>query len=571
VDLPRAARTVAESVFRTAAGDPERTALRYKVDGEWRDESFGTLAGRVRALAAELASGVAPGDRVCILADTRPEWTYVSLALLAAGAVVVPIYPTSSVDDCRWIIGDSGASTVFCDTAEQREKALAAGAAAVLDMSALDFATADESIVDARLAEIRPSDLAVIIYTSGTTGPPKGCMLTHQNWLTVVRVNDELSYVTRDDVVYLFLPLAHVFAQMLQFSCVGCGATLVYFGGDIKRVVAELAEVQPTFLPSVPRIFEKLYTAMTAGLDPADVRSAVAVGLEHRRLVREGEPIPAPLATAFEQLEPMFARVRAAFGGRVRQALSGAAPIAREVLEFFFAAGVPVLEGYGMTETTGLGTVSTLDRHRLGTVGRPAPHVTMSLAPDGELLVRGPHLFAGYWHNPDATTSTIDSDGFLHTGDLATIDPDGYVTITGRKKDIIITAGGKNIAPANFENALRQSRYISHAIMFGDRRPYPIALITLDEDEILAYANQNNLPPDLPTLATHPAVHTLIQQAIDSVNTHHSAPEQIKRFAILPHDLTITSGELTPSLKIKRPTVQTNHAATIESLYSHGD
>lgn len=565
VDLPQTARTVSESVFLTASADPSRTALRYKVDGEWRDESFGSLAARVRGLAAGLVeSGVRPGDRVCILADTRPEWTYVSLAVLAAGAVVVPIYPTSSVEDCTWIIGDSGAAMVFCDTPAQREKALAAGATTVLDMSS---PPSSESNVDDRLAAIQPDDLAVIIYTSGTTGPPKGCMLTQQNWLTVVNVNAELDYVTRDDVVYLFLPLAHVFAQMLQFSCVGCGATLVYFGGDIKRVVAELAEVQPTFLPSVPRIFEKLYTAMTAGLDPTAVRSTVAVGLEYRRLSLVGEPIPPELAAAFERLDPLFARVRAAFGGRVRQALSGAAPIAREVLEFFFAAGVPVLEGYGMTETTGLGTVSTLDHHRLGTVGRPGPDVSMRLAPDNELLVRGPHLFAGYWHNPAATASTVDSEGWLHTGDLATIDPDGYVTITGRKKDIIITAGGKNIAPANFENELRQSRYISHAIMFGDRRPYPIALITLDEDEVLSWAAEKGLPTQVPELATHPDVVALIQQVIDSVNAHHSTAEQIKRFAILPRDLTITSGELTPSLKVKRPAVHTNHAATIDSLY----
>lgn len=565
MDLSRAAaRTVAESVFLTAAADPSRTALRYKADGEWRDESFGDLATRVRGLAAGFAeSGVRPGDRVCILADTRPEWTHASLALLAAGAVVVPIYPTSSVEDCTWIIKDSGAVAVLCDTPAQREKARAAGAGTVLDLASLPIA--DGSTVDERLAAIQPNDLAVIIYTSGTTGPPKGCMLTQRNWLAVVRVNDELDYVTRDDVVYLFLPLAHVFAQMLQFSCVGCGATLVYFGGDIKNVIAELAEVQPTFLPSVPRIFEKLYTAMTAGLDPATVRSAVAVGLEYRRLSRSGSAIPPDLDAAFERLDPLFARVRAAFGGRVRQALSGAAPIAREVLEFFFAAGVPVLEGYGMTETTGLGTVSTLDHHRLGTVGRPGPGVTMSLAPDGELLARGPHLFAGYWHNSEATESTIDSEGWLHTGDLATIDDSGYVTITGRKKDIIITAGGKNIAPANFENELRQSRWISHAIMIGDRRPYPVALITLDEDEIALWAKQRDLATDP---HTHPEVMALVQSVIDSVNARHSSAEQIKRFAILPRDLTIESGELTPSLKVKRPVVHANHAARIESLYT---
>jgi long-chain acyl-CoA synthetase len=563
--LSRAGRTVADGLFVMAEADPGRTALRYKVDGDWRDESFGSLAGRVRALAAGFAaSGIAPGERVCVLADTSPEWTYVSLALLTAGAVVVPIYPSASVPDCAWIIADSGATTVFCDSPAQRDKALAAGGRTVLMPDSLTVA--NESTVDDRLAALRPDDLAVIIYTSGTTGPPKGCMLTHRNWLAVVAVNDGLDYITRDDVVYLFLPLAHVFAQMIQFSCVGCGATLVY--GDRMRVIPEISEVRPTFLPSVPRVFEKLYTALTASLDPATVVDAVDVGWEFRRLQRNGEPIPAELASAFERFEPLFARVRAAFGGRVRQALSGAAPIAREVLEFFFAAGVPVLEGYGMTETTGLGTVSTLTHFRLGSVGRPASGVEMRVAGDGELLARGPHLMTGYWHNDAATASIVDSEGWLRTGDLATMDEDGYVTITGRKKDIIITAGGKNIAPAIFENELRQSRWISYAVMIGDRRPYPVALITLDEDEILLYTKEHSLPVDVPTLAAHPQVRALVQAVIDTVNARHSGPTQIKRFAILPRDLTIESGELTPTLKVKRPVVYTNHGELIESLYN---
>jgi long-chain acyl-CoA synthetase len=566
VDLSSAARTVAESVFLTAAADPERTALRYKVDGEWRAESFGTLAGRVRALAAGLAaSGVAPGDRVCVLADTRPEWTYVSLALLAAGAVVVPIYPTSSVDDCRWIISDSGASTVFCDTAAQREKALAAGAGSVLDMSALDLTATDESTVDERLAAIRPSDLAVIIYTSGTTGPPKGCMLTHQNWLTVVRVNDELSYVTRDDVVYLFLPLAHVFAQLVQYGAVYSGATLAYFGGDVRRVVPELAEVRPTFLPSVPRVFEKLYTALASTVDSAVLAAAVRGGLA----VRRGEPAADADTAAYAAAEPLFAKVRAVFGGRLRMALSGAAPIPLAVLEFFYAAGVPVLEGYGMTETAAVGTVSTVARHRLGTVGVAAPGVTVKLAEDGEILMSGPHVFVGYWNNPTATAESI-VDGWVHTGDLGAVDGDGYVTITGRKKDIIITAGGKNIAPANLENDLRESRWISQAVVVGDRRPYVTALVTLDPDEIVPWAGERGLPGDTAVLADHPQVRELVQGVVDAVNAKYARVEQIKRFAVLPHDLSQETGELTPTLKIKRSVVHANHAAAIESLYENG-
>jgi long-chain acyl-CoA synthetase len=283
----------------------------------------------------------------------------------------------------------------------------------------------------------------------------------------------------------------------------------------------------------VPRIFEKLYSALA------------------------GEPS-----------EARYAAVRAAFGGRLRQALSGSAPIAPEVLEFFHAAGVPVLEGYGMTETTGVGTVSTLTHFRLGSVGRPGPGVEMRIAADGEILARGPHLFAGYWRNPAATAEIMTDDGWLRTGDLGTMDADNYITITGRKKDILITSGGKNIAPANLENQLRQSRWISHAVMFGDRRPYPGALITLDADEIGSWAKQNNLPHDLPTLSQHPAVHALITEVIDNVNIRHTTAAQIKRFAILPRDLTIKDNELTPSLKVKRATVLHNHSPLIESLYT---
>lgn len=536
MDIQHAARTVAESVFVTAAADPERVALRYKVDGQWRDEPFEVLAETVLRLAAGLAvSGIRPGDRVCVLADTRPEWTYASLAVLAAGAVVVPIYPSSSVEDCAWVIGNSGASLVICDSEAQYDKARAAGATEVVTIEAFDGSprTLDalgRSIVDGwRPVPREPEDLAVIIYTSGTTGPPKGCMLTHRNWLTLLEVNAELSYVTRDDVVYLFLPLAHVFAQMLQFCCVASGATLVYFGGDIKRVVAELAEVRPTFLPSVPRIFEKLYTAL-AGAPPEVVRGA--------------------------------------FGGRLRQALSGAAPIAPEILQFFHTAGVPVLEGYGMTETTGLGTVSTLSRFRIGTVGRAGPWVELRIASDGEILMRGPHLFAGYWRDEEATASTVDSEGWLHTGDLGTKDRDGFVTITGRKKDIIITAGGKNIAPANLENELCRSRWISYAVMYGDRRPFPVAVITLDADEIVPWARERGLPEDLGELAAHPEVRALVQEAVDEVNERQASVAQIKRFAILGRDLSIESGELTPSLKVKRTVVGANHANVIDELYA---
>ena len=506
-------RTIADLPFEAARRYGDRPALRFRQDGAWRDESFADLAVAVTGVARGLvASGLAPGDRVGILGPTGPEWTRLALGVTAAGGVVVPIYPTSSAAEREWIVSNSGAKMV---------------------LSPSDLPQAKAPDADAELARRRaavdPADPCLIIYTSGTTGPPKGCVLTHDNWLAVCRFTEELDYLTAQDVVYLFLPLAHVFAQLVQFGCLSAGATLAYFGGDIGQVIPELAEVRPTFLPSVPRIFEKLYAALAGRVDAATVRAVL--------------------------------------GGRLRLALSGAAPIAPEVLEFFRDAGAPVVEGYGMTESTGCGTVSTLQRHRLGTVGVAVPGGSVRIAEDGEILMAGPHIFAGYWQDPAATREVL-VDGWLHTGDLGTVDEDGFVTITGRKKDIIITSSGKNIAPAELENRLRQSRWISQALLLGDRRPYPVALITLDPEEILPWARAQGLGDDLAVLAGHPRVRELVQSIVDEANELVSRPARIKRFAVLDRDFSVETGELTPTLKIKRTIAYANYAATIEEMYA---
>jgi long-chain acyl-CoA synthetase len=533
-------RSVGELPFAAAEEYGARPALRARRDGAWVDRSFAELAQTVRDLARGLvATGIEPGDRVCVLAETRPEWTYAGLAVPAAGGVLVPIYPSSSAEECAWVIGNSGARLIICEDGGQlakveqvRDRLPVLAGTVIMGYGGLSqLAAMGSSDVDAELARRRaavtPDAPAQIIYTSGTTGPPKGCVLTHQNWLTLCEINERTAYVRRDDIVYLFLPLAHVFAQITQFACLDAGATLVYFGGDVRRVVPELAEVRPTFLPSVPRIFEKLYTALR------DADSAT---------------------------------VRAVFGGRLRMALSGAAPISPDVLDFFASAGVPVLEGYGMTETTGVGTVNLLDHHRLGTVGVAAPGTRIRLADDGEVLMSGPHVFAGYWRDPVATAEVL-VDGWVHTGDLGALDADGFLSITGRKKDIIITSGGKNIAPANLENDLRQSRWISHAIVYGDRRPYPVALLTLDLEEILPWARERGLPTEPAALAGSAAVRELLQEVVDEVNGRYARATQLKRFAVLDRDLTQESGELTPTLKVKRAVVHANHAALFAELY----
>jgi long-chain acyl-CoA synthetase len=373
-------------------------------------------------------------------------------------------------------------------------------------------------------------------------------------------------------VIYLFLPLAHAYALLIQLLAIDLGCTIAYFGGDPKQIVPELAEVKPTYFPSVPRIFEKIYTLASTKIreeiSDEQFDEMVAVGVKCRDLQARGEPVPTELRQAFETAdEQVFAGVRAIFGGRLRQAVTGAAPIAQEILEFFYACGVPVLEGYGMTETATVATYSTIEAHKFGTVGRVLPGVEARIADDGELLLKGANIFQGYYRNEDASFGAI-VDGWLHTGDLGSIDEDGYVSITGRKKDIIITAGGKNLTPANIENDLKQSRWISQAVMYGDRRPYPVVLITLDPEEIGPWASEQGLPEDMGALADEPKVRDLIGDVVDTVNERYAQVEQVKRFTILDHDLSQETGELTPTLKVKRNVVNEKYADIFDALYA---
>jgi long-chain acyl-CoA synthetase len=352
------------------------------------------------------------------------------------------------------------------------------------------------------------------------------------------------------------------------------GTTLIYFGGNTREILAEIIETKPTYVPSVPRIFEKLYGAamkmVASGSEEEQqrFRKAVKLGVEVRMRRQRGDEVPAELAEQFEQADAeIFQRVRDLFGGQVRQAVSGAAPIAPEILEFFYAAGVPVLEGWGMTETTGVGTVGTLDHFKFGTVGRALPGVEIKIAEDGEILCKGPHIFREYWRNPEATEETM-SDGWLRTGDLGELDDEGYLKITGRKKDIIITAGGKNLTPANIENDLKQSPFISQAVMYGDRKPFPVAMITLDPEEIIPWAKEQGLPEDMESLAENEKVHEIVQAELDRANSNYARVEQIKKFTILDHDLSVETGELTPSLKVKRNVIYDRYGDLFESLYS---
>jgi long-chain acyl-CoA synthetase len=600
-------RTIADLIPCAAAAHGESTAIRYKRDGAWHEVSYVQLAATVQELALGLIDlGIEPGDRVCILANTRPEWSYADMAASSAGAVVVPIYQTNSPEECLWVISDSDACAIVCENEEQLAKiaairdqipgirtiividppsdAIASGpsdAVRALDAITLDQVAergraradaADE--LEARRAAVNSEDPFTFIYTSGTTGPPKGCVLTHGNYRAIIDMVGEAGEIQSDEVIYLYLPLAHSFALLIQLAVFDLGGTLAYFGGDTTQIVAELQEVKPTYLPSVPRVFEKIYTLAQAAIqskppeEQAQAKAAIELGVKVRNMLNAGEAVPEQLQQPFDQAdEELFKNVRAIFGGNVRHATSGAAPIAHEILEFFWACGVPVLEGYGMTETATAATTSTVANHKFGTVGRALPGVELKIAEDGEILIKGPNIFHGYHNNADASFGAVES-GWLHTGDLGSVDEDGYLSITGRKKDIIITAGGKNLTPANIENDLKQCRWISQAVMHGDKRPFPVVLITLDEEEMPAFASQHDLPHDIPTLADSDEVRAMIQQEVDRANTKYAQVEQVKKFAILDHDLSQATGELTPTLKVKRNVVNEKYAELFDALYA---
>src|SRR5947208_7989883 len=516
------ARTIANLVPQAAAGHAEHTAIRYKRDGAWHDVTYAQLAEIVQEIGLGLIDlGLQPGERICILANTRPEWSFADVGATATGAVVVPIYQTNSPEECLWVISDSDACALICEDSHQLAKIAAiadrvpklrtvivmdppadgadgdgaAPATAKLQPIPLEQVRArgrgrspDE--LEARRAAVRPDDPFTFIYTSGTTGPPKGCVLSHGNYRAIVSMVREIGEIQGDEVTYLYLPLAHSFALLIQLAAFDLGSTLAYFGGDTKQIVPELQEVKPTYLPSVPRVFEKIYALANAAIqaqppeEQERSRQAIELGVKVRDMMAAGEPVPDELQAQFDEAdEQLFKNVRAIFGGRVRHATSGAAPIGVEILRFFYACGIPVFEGYGMTETATAATISTLENHRFGTVGRALPGVELKIADDGAILIKRPTTSQGYHNNADASFGAVEN-GWLHTGDLGSIDEDDYLSITGRKKDIIITAGGKNLTPANIENDLKQCRSISQAVMPGHQRPYPVVLITLDEEEM---------------------------------------------------------------------------------------
>jgi long-chain acyl-CoA synthetase len=588
-------RTLRELFLQVTTANAQEIAFRYKRDGCWVDVTWSEQRAAVdRISKGLLALGVEKGDRVCILSSTRLEWVRCDTAIVNAGAVSVGIYHSNLAPECAYILEHSEAKVLFVENRVQLEKILSLrselpelrhiviyddAGEAVADVSNWEaFLEQGSAVADARLEEIgrgiKPEDLASLVYTSGTTGVPKGAMITHANLLFASSAATAVLVSKPGFTTLLFLPLAHVFARMIVYMCQR-GVLCIAFAEDLTKVPANLKEIRPDFLVSVPRIYEKIHEkAVTTAEDAGGLKCkvfhwAVGVGRRISRKRLAHEPIPLGLALShFLADRLVLHKIRDVFGGRVMWAVSGAAPLNRDINEFFHACGVPIVEGLGMTENTSLSNVNWLDHNKLGTVGPAVPGVEMKLAEDGEILFRGPNVMPGYFKNPQATAETIDSDGWLYSGDIGEIDADGFLTITDRKKDLIITAGGKNVAPQRIEKILRTSRYLSHVVACGDRRRFISALVTLDGENILAWAKDNKLESSsLEDLTGHQDVQALIETEIAERNRQLASYESVKQFRILPRDLSIEGGELTPSLKIKRHAVCEKYSDLLQDIY----
>ena len=583
--LPAGAHLL-EPVMRWADREPTRPVASFRQGDAFVDVTAEDFYGRVRALAKGLvASGVGPGDRVVILSHTRLEWLLVDYAILAAGAVTVPIYETSSSEQVQWILSDSGAVLAVVETPAMRSTydevhahASACREALVIDEGGLDELVArgrdvDDAMLDERIAGITADRLATIVYTSGTTGRPKGCMQTHRNLRTNVTQNLDAvqSMLGQDEVTLLFLPLAHTLTKIIALVCTEWGAKLA-FATDLGHLPEELPMAQPTLLVAVPRVFEKVFnraqhkaTAEGHGKIFAKAEE-VAIRWSEGHASGRLQPVTSAEHALFEPL--VYRKLQAAFGGRLRFAFSGGGPLGERLTHFFNGIGVRIFEGYGLTETSPTLTLNRADAWKPGTVGRPLAGTSIRIADDGEILGSGPQVFQGYWNAEAATAEVFDEDGWFRTGDIGELDAEGYLRITGRKKELIVTAAGKNVAPAPLEDRLRAHPLISQAVVVGDQRPFVAAMLAIDEEALQEWASDVELESlALAELLEHELLRTHLQEAVDEANRSVSKAESIRAFAVLPRDLTIESGELTPTLKVRRTVVAKTYDAVVEELY----
>jgi long-chain acyl-CoA synthetase len=585
--------TLTDRVLAFAGSRPGQVLIRHKVNGAYADLTSGEFLELVLAVAGGLvAHGVGPGGRVAVMSRTRYEWTVLDYAVWAAGAVTVPIYETSSAEQVGWILGDAEVTLAVVETPalaalveEVREQAPTLREVLVLDApqgqaGALATLRADGArVAPAELAAaragVRADSMATLIYTSGTTGRPKGCQLSHRALLFDALAATAMApeVFPADSSTLLFLPLAHVFARLVQNIAIQ-NQLLIAYSPDTKTLLADLAQVKPSYVLAVPRVFEKVHAgarqkAHSEGKGKIfDAAERAAVAYSQALDTAAGPGLMLRLRHAlFGRL--VYGKLRAALGGRVKYAVSGGAPLGERLGHFFRGIGVTIVEGYGLTETAAAVTVNRPGNVRMGTVGPPMPGVTVRIAEDGEILIRGDLLFTGYHANETATKEVLDGGGYFHTGDMGSLDKDGFLRITGRKKEILVTAAGKNIAPAPLEHRLQSHPLISQAMVVGDRRPFVAALLTLDEDALPHWLTAHGRPADTPAaaLVDDPELLADLRMALDAANASVSHAEAIKKFIVLPVDFTVETGELTPSLKVRRSVVMEKFAGAVEEIY----
>jgi len=596
-EIPATA-TLTDVIADRASRAPDTVVLRRReAANQWSDVTARQFSDHVRALAKGLiAAGIELGDRVGLMARTSYLWTLIDYAIWSVGAVTVPVYETSSAVQVEWILSNSGSRSVFAESDAHAATITSVNGNlpdlehiwpmdTIADLTAAGAVVTGEQL-ERRMTGRTADDLATIIYTSGTTGRPKGCELTHRNLLSGARnaVKGALPELFEEagSSTLLFLPLAHVFARIIQVACIE-GGTILEHWEDSSTLAQALPETRPMFLLAVPRVFEKVYNsaqqqAAVSGVKSRIFRAAADTAIAYSRAQSASGGSPGQGVSPGLKLRHalfdriVYSKLRTAIGGRVRFAISGGAPLGERLGHFFRGAGVTVLEGYGLTETSGAAMVNRPSRNKIGTVGLPIPGTTVRIADDGELLIRGPIVFGGYWRNKEATDEALDADGWLHTGDIGSLDDEGFLYVTGRKKDLIVTAGGKNVAPAVLEDRLRAHPLISQCMVVGDNRPFIACLITLDLEALEFWKQQHGKPASATPadLADDPELIAEIQAAVDDANKVVSRAESIRKFRIVSSDFTEDSGHLTPSLKVKRSVVSKDFAAEIEMLYARG-
>jgi long-chain acyl-CoA synthetase len=595
------ANSIYDMFQNTVAARRDKVAAQTKVGGAWRDMTWGELDRTARHIAAALVKlGVQPKQMVSIMANTRIEWLQADLGILGAGATTVPVYQSNTADDTQFILNDAGSVLVFAEDDAQLKKLRGIKAqlpnvkkvvaitgspdtASGWEMSwdellkeGEEYLKEHEAEVKARAATLGPDDILTLIYTSGTTGRPKGAIITHDNMLYESDAVTKLGVVSTEDIQYLFLPMAHVFAKVLEASWLRAGHTMAIWEGDMKKIVDNLSEVRPTVMCAVPRIFEKVYAKVvsdiegTPGVAGKIARWGLEQGAQAARAEQAGEKPGGVGWTLAQKLvfSKLHTKLDARFGGRMRFFVSGGAPLSKDIAYFFKYAGFKICEGYGLTETSAASSVNLPDDIRVGTVGRPLPGTEMKLAPDGEILIRGRGVMKGYHNRPDATAEAIDGDRWFHTGDIGVIDKDGFVRITDRKKDIIVTAGGKNVAPQNLENLIKaKSSLISQAVVHGDQRKFLSVLVTVDEENVTKWAKDHGVSGDYKAITQSKELNEAIANVVKDVNSSLASYETLKKFKILDHDFAI-GDQLTPSLKVKRKHCNEKYKDLFDSFYA---